>query len=73
MHKSLDEFEFRPDTSTNTRVIWPCPSEILMYYAVNTLARLFLIGSSSFLQVRRTTIKSLTGSIFDQIGPWTAE
>ena len=73
MHKSLDEFEFRPDTTTNTRVICPCTSENLMYNVVNTLAPLFLIGSSSFLQVRRTTIKSWTGSKFGQIGPWTAE
>ena len=41
--------------------------------AVNTLAPLLLIGSSSFLQVRRTTIKSWTSSKFDQIGLWTAE
>ena len=33
-------------------------SEKLMYNVVNTSAPLFLIGSSSFLQVRRTTIKS---------------
>ena len=44
-----------------------------MYNVVNTLAPLFLIGSSSFLQVRRTTIKFWTSSKFDQIGPWTAE
>ena len=45
----------------------------MMYNVVNTLAPLFLIGSSSFLQVRRTTIKSRTSSKFDQIGLWTAE
>ena len=73
MHESLDEFKFRPDTTTNTRVICPCTSEKLMYNVVTTLAPLFLIGSSSFLQVRRTTIKSWTCSKFDQIGPWTAE
>ena len=44
-----------------------------MMYNVNTLAPLFLIGSSSFLQVRRTTIKSQTSSKFDQIGPRTTE
>ena len=33
----------------------------------------FLIGSSLFLQVRRTTIKSRPSSKFDQIGPCTAE
>ena len=73
MHENLDEFEFPPDTTTNTRVICPCMSEKLMYNVVNTLAPLFLIRSSSFLQVRRTTIKSWTSSKFDQIGWWTAE
>ena len=72
MHESLDEFKFRPDTTTNSIVICPCTSEKLMYNVVNTLAPLFLIGSS-FLQVKRTTIKSWTSSKFDQIGPWTAE
>ena len=56
-----------------TRVICPCTSEKVMFNVVNTLAPLFLIGSSSFLQVRRATIKSWTSSKFDQIGPWTAE
>ena len=73
MHESLDEFKFRPDTNTNTRVICPCMSEKLMYNVVNTLAPLYLIGSSLFLQVRRTTIKSWTSSKLDQIGPWTEE
>ena len=73
MHESLGEFKFRPDTTTNTRVICPCTSEKLMYNVVNTLAPLYLIGFSSFLQVRGTTIKSWTSSRFDQIGPWTAE
>ena len=71
MHESLDEFIFRPDTATN-RVICPCASEKFIYNVVNTLASLFLIGSS-FLQVRRTTIKSPPSSKFDQIGPWTAD
>ena len=57
----------------NTRVICPCTYEKLMYNVVNTLAPLFLIGSSSFLQVMRTSITSRTSSKFDQIGPWTAE
>ena len=56
MHESLDELKFRPDTTNNTRVICPCTSGKLMYNVVNTLAPLFLIGSSSYLQVRRTTI-----------------
>ena len=73
MHESLDEFKFRHDTATNSRVICPCKSEKLMYNVVNILAPLFLIGSSSFLQVRRTTIKPRPSSKFDQIGPWTVE
>ena len=73
MHESLDEFKFRSDTTTNSRVICPCASEKLMHNVVNTLAPTFSIGSSSFLQVRRTTIKSRTNSKFNQIQPWTAK
>ena len=39
----------------------------LMYNVVNTLAPSFLIGSFSFLQVTRTTIKSWMSSKFGQI------
>ena len=73
MHESVDEFKFRPDTTTNSRVIFPCASEKLMYNVVNTLAPLFLIGSSSYWQVMRTFIISRTSSKFGQIGPRTAE
>ena len=73
MHKSLDEFKFQPDTATNSRVICPCASEKLTYNVVNTPVPLFLIGSSSFLEVRRTTIKSRPSSKFDLIGPRTAD
>ena len=38
MHESLDEFNFRPDTDTNTSVICLCTSEKLMYNVVTTLA-----------------------------------
>ena len=34
-----------------------CASEKVMYNVLNTLAHSFLIGSSSFLQVTRTTVK----------------
>ena len=44
-----------------------------MFNDVNALASTFSIGSSSFLQVMRTTIKSRTSLIFDQIRLWTAE
>ena len=73
MHESLDEFKFRPDTDTNTRVICPCASEKLLYNVMSTLAPSFLIGSSSYLQVTRTSITSRTSSKFGQIGPRTAE
>ena len=73
MHGSLDEFKFQPDTTTDSRVICPCASEKLMYNVVNTLAPLFLFGSSSYLQVMRTFITSRKSSKFGQIGPRTAE
>ena len=73
MHESLDEFKFQPDTVTDSRDICLWASEKLMYNVVNTLVLLFLIGSSSFLQVRSTTIKSRPSSKFHQIRPWTAE
>ena len=73
MHESLDEFQFRLDTTTDPRVICPWASEKSMYTVVNTLAPSFLIGSSSFLQVRRTTLISQTSSNVSQIRPRTAE
>ena len=38
---------------------------------MTTLAPSFLIGSSSFLQVQRATIKAWMSSKFGQIRPWT--
>ena len=73
MHESLDEFKFRPDTTTDSRVICPCTSEKLTFNVVNTLAPLFLIRSSSYLQVTRTFITSQKSSKFGQIGPRTVE
>ena len=73
MHESLDEFKVRPDTTTDSRVICPCASGKLMYNVVNTLAPLFLIGSSSYLQLTWTDITSWTSSKFGQIGPRNAE
>ena len=40
---------------------------------VNTPALSFLIRSSSFLQVTRTTIRSWMSSKFSKIRPWTDE
>ena len=44
-----------------------------MNNVVTTPAPSFLIGSSSFLQVTRTTIKSRMGLKFGQIRHWTVE
>ena len=73
MHQSLDEFKFRPCTDTNTRVICPCAPEKLLYNVVTTVAPSILIGSSSYLQVTRTSITSWTSSKFGKIGLRTAE
>ena len=73
MHESLDEFKFRPDTDTNTRVICPCAMEKLLYNVVFSLVPSFLNGSYSYLQVTRTSITSRTSLKFGQIGPRTAE
>ena len=73
MRESLNEFKFRPDNTTNSRVICPWASEKLRYNVVNTLAPSFLIGSSSYLQVLRTSITSRKSSKFGQIEPRTAE
>ena len=56
---SLDEFKFRPDTDTNTRVICLCASENLLYNVVTTLAP--------------SPITSRPSLKFCQIGPSTAE
>ena len=73
MHESLDEFQFRLDATTGSRVVCPWASEKSMYNVVNTLASSFWIGASLFLQVRRTTIISRTSLNFGQIRPRTAE
>ena len=44
-----------------------------MYNVVSTLAPSFLIGSSPYLQVMRTSLTSRTSSKFGQIGPRTVE
>ena len=73
IHKSLNEFEFRPDSTTDSIVTCPEAAEKLKYNRVNTLSPSFSIGSYSFFQVMRKTIRSRTSSKFGQIGQWTAE
>ena len=67
MHINLNAFEFELDSTTDYRVTCPGASEKLKYNAVNTVAPSFLIGSSSFLQVTRTTVKSWISSKFGLI------
>ena len=57
MHERLYEIEF----------------PVTMELPLSTLAPSFLIGSSSYLQVTRTSIISRTSSNFSQFRPWTAE
>ena len=48
MADSLNEFEFRPDTTTDPGVICTWASEQLMHNVMNTLAPSFLVGYSLF-------------------------
>ena len=73
MHESLDEFVFQQNPMTDYGVSCPWASEKSMYNVVSTLAPSFLIGSSSFLQVKRTTIKSGVSSGLSLTGPRIAE
>ena len=67
--------------SSNLGRIPPLTSELVAlerlkktsYNLVSTLAPSFLIGSSSYLQVTRTSIISRTSLNFSQIRPRTAE
>ena len=69
----MDEFEIRPNPTTDCGVSCPWASENLMFNVVNTLALSFVNGSSSFLQVTRTTIIYRRFSKFGQTEPRTAE
>ena len=68
-----DEFEFRPDPTSDCGVICPSVFEKSIFCVVATLASLFFSGTSSFLQETRITTISRMSSNFDQIGPLTAE
>ena len=68
IYKTLNEFEFLPDSTTDFGVICPWAQKST-YYLVATLAPSFLIGSSSFFRVSRKTIKFGQNSNFGQIGP----
>ena len=62
MHESSEEFEIRHDPTTDCGVSCPLASEKFKYTynwenGVVTLSRLFLIGSSSYLQITVTYLK----------------
>ena len=73
MRESFDEFEFRQDPTTNYGVSCPWASEKTMYNVVNTSPPSFLIESSPFMLVWRSTVISRTSSKFSMIRPHTAE
>ena len=68
-----DEFEFRPDPTSDCGVSCPLVFEKSIFCVVATLASLFFSGSSSFLQVTRITTISQMSSNLGQIQPLTAE
>ena len=53
MHRSLDEFEIRPDPTTGFHGNKKCYN---LKNGVAPFSRLFLMGSFSYLQVMRTYI-----------------
>ena len=72
MHKISDEFEFRPDRTTDYGVSCPWaskkfPTDLQWENGVSMLACSFLIESSSKLLVTRTGIKARTSSILGRI------
>ena len=75
MHKISDEFEFRPDRTTDYGVSCPWASKKfpIYLYAVSMLARSFLIESASQLLITRTGIKARMSLISGQIRLLTLE
>ena len=74
----LGEFEIRPDWTANCGVTCPRASEKIPKTnngekVVSTLAPSFLMGSSLFSQVRRSTITARKSSNFGQVPQLTAE
>ena len=67
-HNRLNEFIFQPHPTTDYGVSYPLASVKIMYNVVITLAPLFLIGSSSFLQVTKTAIEAWMSSARSDLG-----
>ena len=78
MHKTLDEFEFQPDQTTDYGVSCPwasknLPIDLQWENAVSMLVRSVFIESSSKLLVTRTGIKAQTSLISSRIRLLTVE
>ena len=78
MHESLEEFEIRPDLTTDCGVSCPLaskkPHRLLMgKNDVATFSQLFLIKSFSYLQVAMPYIRAWMSSKFVQIRSGTTE
>ena len=70
MHKSLNEFEIRPDATTGfhgNRYGYSGKNGVI------TFSRTFLIGFISYLQVTMIYIRAWMSSKFGKIRPWTTE
>ena len=70
MHKSMDEFEIRPDPTTGFHGNRYCYN---LKNGVATFSRSFLMGSFSYLQVVMTYIRAWMSLKFGQIRPRTTE
>ena len=70
MHKSLDEFEIRPDPTAGFHGNRLCYS---LKNSVATFSLLFLMGSFSYLQLMMKCIRAWMSLKFGQIRPHTRE
>ena len=66
MHKSLNEFEIRPDPTTGFHCNRYCYN---LKNGVATFSRLFLMGFFSYLQVMMTNMRAWMSSKFGEIRP----
>ena len=70
MHKSLDEFEIRPDAATGfhgNRLGYNGENDVI------TFSRTFLVGFISYLQVTMIYIRARMSWKFSEIRPWATE
>ena len=77
MHNIMNEFEFRPDRTTDYGVTCPWASKKYPYRpyngenGVSTFSLLFLIGSFWYFHVTRTSIKAwMSLTFWNEIWPW---